>query len=361
MKRRTFLAAAALLPRIARAEAEWPPYGRTIAIDAMGAPGLPGLPDDAPLPPQAVRDAISSGLTACNVTVGYTDSLEDCIQGIGRWQREIDAHKDALLLVKSAADLGAARSARRLGLIFGTQNLAMIGTDPARLTILRDLGVRIAQLTYNVRNLLGDGSIETAGAGISRLGRTVIARVNELRLVLDLSHGGWRTIADAIAASTRPCAITHTGCAALTPHPRNVPDELLRALAARGGVAGIYFMPYLRPRGQQTAQDVIQHLEHAVDVAGEDHVGLGTDGYISATVLTDEVRRAHREEIERRRKLGIAAPNEEPDVFLYAPDLNTPRRFGTLALMLAKRGHKDARIAKILGGNFARLFGEVWG
>jgi hypothetical protein len=80
-----------------------------------------------------------------------------------------------------------------------------------------------------------------------------------------------------------------------------------------------------------------------------------------ATVLTDEVRRAHREDVERRRKLGIAAPNEDPDVFLHAPDLNTPRRLETLALMLAKRGHPDARIAKVLGENFARLFREVWG
>jgi membrane dipeptidase len=361
MRRRTFLAAAALVPRLARAAEGWAPYGRSIVIDALGGPGVPGSAEDAPLPARAVADAIASGLTACNVTVGYTDSFEGCVRGIGDWQREIEAHPDAFLLVKSGADLDAAKASRRLGLIFGTQNLAMIGADPPRLRILRDLGVRITQLTYNVRNLLGDGSIEPSDAGISLLGRTVIAKVNELRLVLDLSHGGWRTISEAIAASARPCAITHTGCAALTNHPRNLPDAVLRALAAKGGVAGIYFMPYLRAKGQQTAEDVIRHLEHAIEVAGEDHVGLGTDGNISPTVLTDEVRRAHRENVEQRKKIGIAAPNEEPDVFLYAPDLNTPRRFETLALMLARRGHKDARIAKLLGENFARLFREVWG
>ncbi len=352
---------AAATPSPGTPGAEWEPYREAVAIDALGAPGLPGSPQDHPLGEQAVRDALASGLTACNVTVGYTDSYEECIQGIGRWQREIDAHRDAFLLVKSAADLRAAHAARRLGLIFGTQNLAMIGTDPSRLQTLHDLGVRIAQLTYNLRNLLGDGSIEPADAGLSRLGHAVIARVNELRLLLDLSHGGWRTIREAIAASALPCAITHTGCAAVNPHPRNVPDEVLRALAEKGGVAGIYFMPFLRAQGQQRAEDVIRHLEHAIDVAGEDHVGLGTDGNISATVLGDEVRRAHRAEVEERIKRGIGAPNEDPEVFLYAPDLNTPRRFETLALMLSKRGHKDARIARILGENFARLFGDVWG
>ena len=110
------------------------------------------------------------------------------------------------------------------------------------------------------------------------------------------------------------------------------------------------------------AEDVIRHLEHAIEVAGEDHVGIGTDGSrFSPTVLTDELRRAHRENIEQRKKAGIAAPNEEADVFLFVPDLNTPRRFETLAGMLSRRGHKDGRIEKILGGNFARLFGEVWG
>jgi membrane dipeptidase len=361
MKRRTLLAGAALLPRLAHAQVEWAPYARILAIDALGGPGVPGSGEDGPLSPQAIRDALATGISACNVTVGYTDSLEACVRGIGRWQREIELHPDALLLVKSMADVKAAKASKRLGIILGTQNLAMVGAELERLKTLRDLGIRVAQLTYNLRNLLGDGSIEAADAGLSRLGRTAIAQVNDLRLVLDLSHGGWRTIGEAIAASARPCAITHTGCAAITRHPRNVPDEVLRALAVKGGVAGIYFMPYLREKGQPMAEDVMRHLEHAIHVAGEDHVGIGTDGNFSPTVLTDDLRRAHRENIEQRKKAGIAAPNEELDVFLYVPDLNTPRRFETLATMLSKRGHKDARIEKVLGANFARLFEEVWG
>lgn len=361
MSRRTVLAGAALLPGLARAAEGWAPYGKAVVIDALGGPGEHGTPEDAPFSERAVRDAVDSGVTACNVTVGYTDAWDDTVHGIAATLREVDAHPEALLLAKRFADVRAAKASRRVGLILGTQNLGMIGRDLDKLATLHDLGVRIAQLTYNVRNLLGDGSIEPADAGLSKLGRAAVARVNELRMVLDLAHGGWRTQGEAIAASSWPCAISHTGCAELMRHPRNVPDEVLRALAQRGGVAGIYFMPYLREKGQPHADDVIAHVEHAVSVAGEDHVGIGSDGPLSPLTVTEEVRRAHRQDVENRRKLGIGAPNEDPDVLNYVPELNTPRRLETLALMLSRRGWPDARIEKVLGANFARLFGEVWG
>jgi membrane dipeptidase len=119
-------------------------------------------------------------------------------------------------------------------------------------------------------------------------------------------------------------------------------------------------MPYLRSSGQQTVEDVIRHLDHAIQVAGEDHVGIGTDGGISPLEFTPEYLQAHQEEIEARRKSGIGAPGEIADVHLYVPELNTPRRFETLANLLLKKGYSEAQIQKLLGGNFARLFQEVW-
>jgi membrane dipeptidase len=184
--------------------------------------------------------------------------------------------------------------------------------------------------------------------------------MNDLGVLVDLSHCGHRTTLDGIAASKKPVAITHAGCAALADLPRNKTDEELRALAKKGGVAGIYFMPFLRTQGQPMAADLIHHIEHAVDVCGEDHVGLGTDGGISALELTEDYKKRFREFIADRRKQGISAPGETEDVYLYLPDLNTPRRFETLAGLLQKRGHSGAWIEKILGGNFARLFKEVW-
>src|SRR5262249_18348244 len=143
----------------------------------------------------------------------------------------------------------------------------------------------IVQPTYNRRNLMGDGCLETADGGLSMLGHELIAEINRLNVLLDLSHAGPRTVSDGIAASRAPMAITHTGCRDLVDVPRNTYDRHLRALADRGGVAGIYFMPFLRASGQPHAEDLIRHLEHAVNVCGEDHVGLGTDGILSGIRL----------------------------------------------------------------------------
>jgi membrane dipeptidase len=175
-----------------------------------------------------------------------------------------------------------------------------------------------------------------------------------------LSHAGARTIAEGIAASKAPMAISHTGCRALVDLPRNTRDSELKALADRGGVAGIYFMPFLRLAGQPHAEDLIRHLQHAVDVCGEDHVGIGTDGSISGVPLTPEYLESFRKEVEARQKAGVSAPGESPDVVTVVPEYNDPLRYGHLADDLARRGWTAARIDKVLGANFARLFAEVW-
>ncbi len=132
-------------------------------------------------------------------------------------------------------------------------------------------------------------------------------------------------------------------------------------MADTGGVSGIFIMPYLSKGKQPTAADVIAHLEHAIDVAGEDHVSLGTDGTVSPTELTDEYHRRTFSKMTRERKeLGIAAPYETEEGYLFASDLNTPRRFETLADLLLDRGHSETRVEKILGGNLLRVFGEAW-
>jgi membrane dipeptidase len=258
------------------------------------------------------------------------------------------------------ADLETAKSSGRLGLILGFQDGSMIGSDLDRVELFYRLGVRIIQPTYNGRNLLGDGCLEPGNAGLSRLGREVIERMNALGILLDLSHCGQRTTAEGIEASKAPMAITHSGCRALVDVPRNKRDEELRAMANKGGVLGIYFMPFLRSSGQPTSADAIRHIEHAVNVCGEDHVGIGTDGFISTIEITDAFRKAHVDFVEQRRKAGFMAPGESADVYNFLPDLNTPRRFETLADMLLARGYSSSRVEKILGGNFARVFKEAW-
>jgi len=211
-----------------------------------------------------------------------------------------------------------------------------------------------------VRNLLGDGCLEPGNAGLSSFGRAVVARMNELGMLVDLSHCGRRTTTDAISGSTTPVAVTHSGCAALADLPRNKTDEQLKLLADKGGVIGIYTMPFLRMSGQPMLADFVRHIEHAVQVCGEEHVGVGSDNSITPLDLTPAFRAEHADFVRVRRRMGIGAPGEDENVFNYVPDLNTPRRMEQIADALSARGHTPARIEKILGQNWLRLFGEVW-
>ena len=306
----------------------------------------------------------ASGITAVNLTVSrvgsYARDYDGTIEQIGHWDAEIAAHPDLLLKLNDAQDLAVAKKSGRLAIIYGFQDATPFGEDLDRLETFRGLGVRIVQLTYNRRNLVGDGCLEPGNAGLSEFGKTLVERMNASNVLVDLSHCGQRTTDEAIALSNKPVAITHTGCAAVANLPRNKSDATLRALADRGGVAGIYFMPYLRTSGQPLAADVVAHIEHALDVAGEDHVGIGTDGTISAVELTEDYKKAFAAEIAERQKAGISAPGETTAVYTFVPDLNTPRRLETLATLLARRGRPERVIDKVLGGNFLRLFNETW-
>jgi membrane dipeptidase len=341
-------------------------YASAMVIDALGGPGEidPSAPDDAPLSAKALADVRTSGVTAVNVTVNQVGNApgryEAAVERIAGMEYEIAVHPELFLKVLRGSDLKLAKSTGRMGLIYGFQDTSMLEGDLKRLAVFRDLGLRICQPTYNRRNLIADGCLEPADGGLSNLGREFVDEVNRLRILLDLSHAGRRTISEGIAASKAPMAITHTGCRALADAPRNTDDASLRALADKGGVVGIYFMPYLRVSGQPHAADLIMHLEHAVNVCGEDHVGLGTDGTISALEITEAFKELHRKEIENRKKAGVSAPGETADVFNIIPEYNEPLRFLKLADDLARRGWAPSRIDKILGANFARLFSEVW-
>ncbi len=244
--------------------------------------------------------------------------------------------------------------------MYGFQDGVCFETDLDRLETFHRLGIRVIQPTYNRRNRLGDGCMEPSDAGLSNVGHEAVERMNALGILVDASHCGRVTAADAIRHSTRPVAFTHTGCAALADHPRNRTDAELRAVANKGGVSGIYVMPYLSGGKQPTADDVVRHIEHAVNVAGEEHVSIGTDGTLSAVALTPEFVQSFTANVARRKAAGIAAPQESEDGYLFANDLNTPRRFEQLADRLSLRGHSDDRIEKILGTNLLRVFGAAW-
>ena len=358
---------AVLLGREARSAAAervssgWPGYERAVAIDCLASPGPFNTPDATanPLSPEMVANAKASGITAVNLTVSSAPNVAATFRDMGYWERELQAHPDVLMKVYSVADLQRAKGSKRLGLIYGFQNAAMLEGDAANLDVFQRFGVRIIQLTYNDRNLLGDGCLEPANAGLSRHGRDVVARMNELRMLVDLSHCGLQTTADGIATSSRPVAITHSGCRGVFDHPRSKTDDILRALANKGGVIGIYMMPFLNAQGQPTAADLIKQIEYAVKVCGEDHVGIGSDLSITPHVVNAEYETKHRRFVEGRKQRGIAAPREED--YMFVKDLNTPRRLELIADQLLARGHSATRVEKIIGGNWMRVFGEVWG
>ena len=336
-------------------------------IDGLGFPGGVSVEEDTPLLPEEVQHLRESGLAACHLTVGSVGSMpsleafEKTVRDVMRWEQEIDKHSQTLSRVRLARDIDAASEAGTTGLIYGLQDGVLFEDDLERLGALFQMGVRVIQPTYNRRNLLGDGCMEPADAGMSRTGIEAIKRMNELKILIDLSHCGRQTAADAIAASSAPVSFTHTGCYALASHPRHRTDDEIRAIADSGGVTGIYIMPYLANGAQPKAADVIRHIEHALKIAGENHVAVGTDGSISPTSVTPDFMEKFRQITRERAELGIAAPLETDTGYLFASDLNTAGRFVSLAEKLLERGHSEAVVAKVMGGNLYRLFGEVWG
>jgi len=331
-------------------------YKSAVVIDSLGGLflGADTLPSAEAL--AAVRN---SGITAVNCTVS-DPTFEGTIKNLAALQELVDAYPDVFLIVRRYSDIAFAKRDRKIGVLPGFQYSAFFEENPERIEIFRQLGVRIMQITYNKRSLFGDGCLEPGNAGLSAAGVTVIKKMNSLGVAVDLSHSGYRTTSEGIAASSKPVLVTHAGCSAVYAHPRNKPDEILRALADRGGYFGVYFMPYLVASPTvPTREHAIAHLVHALNVCGTDHVGIGSDGAIEKVVLTDQQKADFEEDIARRKKLGIGAPGE--DRYPYLPDLNGPDHMESIASELAKRGQPWSVIEKVLGVNFQRVLGDIWG
>ena len=377
LPRRVFLTAAtaALAASRGSAAGEAParPRGRDqtlsgmLIVNALGGLEDPNLKDPAGsvLEPRVLRDAHESGLTAVNVTLGYVsgdaDPFEQSVRDVAQMDARLRAGAKDLLKVYSAEDILHARSAGRIGVIYGFQNAAMLGSDVKRVDLFANLGVRVIQLTYNPANALGDGSMAPENRGLTPFGRDVVERLNALRVMVDLSHSGQRTCLEAAQASKQPISINHTGCRALNDLPRNKTDQELALVASKGGFVGIYFMPFLNPTGHATAADVVAHIDHAVNVCGEDHVGIGTDGTVTSIDDLQAYKSVLADEVAARRKAGVSAAGERPDTLPFVVDLRGVGQFRALAARLERRGYSTARIEKILGQNFLRYAREIWG
>jgi membrane dipeptidase len=329
-------------------------YKNAIVIDTLCAVFNDWKPTAETI--SAVR---ASGITAVNWTISER-TFDDTVERLGSLQALVDAHPDLLVIVRRHSQIAQAKRDAQIGILPGFQEASFLEENPDRIDIFRNFGVRIMQLTYNKRGLFGDGCLEPGNAGLSAAGLAAVKKMNDLGVAVDLSHSGYRTTSEGIAASAKPVLITHSGSAAVYAHPRNKPDEILKSLADRGGYFGVYLMPYLVASPTvPTREHVLAHLVHAINVCGSDHVGIGSDGSIEKVVLTQKQKDDFDKDIAHRKALGIGAPGE--DRYPYVPDLNGPDHMDVIAAELAKRGQPSSVIEKVLGANFQRVLGDVWG
>ena len=371
LDRRTMLAGSAAVlavgPAIAQSgasELSW--YDRAIVIDALGVVGDPSAPEDQLRhSDRAWAEMVATGVTVLRDTVmpvgNGTDSWEVYQKDIALKQNILNANPDRLQLVRTAADILKAKRERKFAVVIGTQDTAMVGGDVNRLVQMKRDGVMTVQLTYNNANLSGDGSLEPRNGGITKLGKATIDRIEKEKLLLDLSHGGARTMAEAAAYAKRPLVISHTGARALADHPRNTADETIKAVADKGGIVGIYFMPFLSLDSHPKGSDLIAHIEHVANVAGEDHVGIGTDNGVLPQLVNEETTRKLNAWAKQRMDAGIAAPGEGLNVWPMVADYNSVDRYRRLGSDLQKRGWSEARLEKLFGGNFLRVYRDAWG
>lgn len=332
-------------------------YRKVLVLDGnvLGAIGFPISDHD---PVAETRLILGSGVNVVKSTLGGPEgNFDEAKAAIAKAELLMEKQAESFFKVQRATDFDRAKDEGKVGVIYSFESPNVFEDKIDSIELFRSLGVRVMQLTYNHRTLFGCGCLDGDTDGLTDLGLEAVARMNEVGVALDLSHANTKTTADGIAASKKPVLITHAGCRAVYIHPRNKEDRELKALADKGGVIGIYMLPFLtEPPKQPMLKDYLQHVDHAVKVCGEDHVGVGTDVpflHVGEEELAELKRLA-----EERKEAGIAAPGEDRPA--YIPDLNTERKLELVTDALLKRGYKSAVVEKILGGNFKRVLADIW-
>ena len=302
--------------------------------------------------------AEKTGYTGLGTSLS-SGSMKAALRSLDEWNRRIKENPDKLVRAVSAADFERAKRENKLAVLLGFQNATMIENSLDNLEKLYNAGTRWIQLTYNARNLLGDGCTERTNAGLSDFGVAAVERMNKLRIIVDLSHCGRQTTLDGIQFSNPGPCFNHTTCEALYPnHPRAKTDKQIRAMADKGGVMGINALGYMvgpDPGGETTIETYVDHIDHAVKVGGIDHVGLATDNAIQGMEPW-----ATRESWYVPR-LTRFKPSYQVRWPAWIPKLDTPDRYRNVARILERRGYPAEHIEKILGLNWLRYYQEVFG
>ena len=284
-------------------------------------------------------------------------SMEAALADLETWNQRMENNPEKYVRAESANDFEEAHATGKLAVLLGFQNTTMIGDSIRNLHVLYEAGTRWIQLTYNARNLIGDGCTERTNAGLSDFGVEVLERMNELGVIVDLSHCGRQTTLDAILFSDPGPCFTHTMCEALYPsHPRSKTDEEIRAMAEKGGVMGVVALGYLvgpDPGGDTTIETFVDHIDHVVQVAGIDHVGVASD-FVIQGISSSATRQSWYEP-----RLESFKPSYQVRWPPWIPELDSPDRYRSVAEILDRRGYSSGEIEKVLGLNWLRYYREV--
>jgi membrane dipeptidase len=285
--------------------------------------------------------------------IGGPTSYEDALLYMASYSAFITRYNNDFVRITTTKEMENAKKNGKIGIIHGLQGADEFRT-PDDVKLFHGLGMRCAQLTYNTQNLIGSGSTERVDGGVTDFGAAIIKRMNEVGMLVDVSHCGDRTTLDGIELSAKPIAITHSNCRALCNHPRLKTDEAIRKLAAKGGVMGITGVRmFVLDHEPTTIENIVDHIDHVVKLTSIDHVGIGTDsdldGYDDLPAeMNKKLREAYKSSYAFRDKIDIEG-------------FDHPRKIFDLTEALIRRKYSDSNIEAILGGNFKRLLQQVWG
>jgi membrane dipeptidase len=293
-------------------------------------------------------DVVTGGVDAVLATAGAIEDFRTTMEVVGKWLEIERSGKHKIRIGRSVAGIRAAKAAGETAIVLHFQGSDPIEDELDFLNLFQASGLRVMQLTYNLRNRVGDGCFEPTDAGLSKFGRKVIRRMEELSLAVDLSHAGTRTALEATEAASRPVVVTHANVRALMDTPRNLTDDLIRAVAATGGVIGVCAVPFFLTReGVPTLDMMIDHAVHIADLVGLSHVGLGFD--FADENEDDYVYFGYDERY-------IPMPP-----WIFPSGIASHVEAGNVAQALRSRGFSETDARGVLGENFMRVFGQIWG
>jgi microsomal dipeptidase-like Zn-dependent dipeptidase len=298
------------------------------------------------------RQMREGGVDAVHATIAYHEDFRETVERIIDWKRRFERHGDLIFHGRTAADLERARETSRTAIFFGAQTPAPIEDDIGLVEVLAELGLSFMQLTYNNQSLLGAGCYEAEDAGITRMGREVIAEMNRAGMVIDMSHSAERTTLDAIRLSRRPIAITHANPHAWQPVARNKSATVLKALAETGGMLGFSLYPlHLKGGSDCTLEAFCEMAARTAELMGPEHLGIGSDlcqDQPDSIVEWMRVGRWTRASVDLG--LGKAVFPPQPEWF------RDNRDFGNIRAGLLASGLSAVDTDKVLGGNWLRFF-----